>query len=59
MLDQAFDAAEAFGQREQLRALQELRVAGKVAVELDGDHAAEGLHLRLGERVLRMAARPG
>ena len=33
VLDQAFDAAEAFGQREQLRAFEEAFGAGEVAVE--------------------------
>ena len=46
MLDQAFDAAEALGQREQLGALEEALGAGEVAVELDRDHAAEAVHLR-------------
>ena len=45
VLDQALDAAEALGEREQLRALEEALRAGEAALELDRDHAAEAVHL--------------
>ena len=54
MLDQALDAAETFGEREQLAALQEARRALEPALDAGGDDAAEAAHLALGEFMLRM-----
>ena len=51
----ALDAPQAFGQREQPQALQESPHAAFVRLHVDGDDAAEALHLTLGERVLGMA----
>ena len=59
MLDQALDAAEAFGKREDLHALEDAPGPREVAVEFHGDHAAEGMHLPPGEGVLGMAGEPG
>src|SRR5262244_1449929 len=58
MLDQAFDAAEAFREREQTAALEETPGVVEGAGQVGRDHAAEGTHLLPGERVLRMAREP-
>src|SRR5260370_38362014 len=54
MLDQALDAAEAVGEREDLDALQEARRLGEPALELDRHHAAMAMHLAARQRVLRV-----
>src|SRR2546421_10606486 len=56
MLDQALDAAEALGEREELAALEEALRCSESALEDGGDHAAIALvHLLRREQVLRMA----
>src|SRR6266699_2819849 len=55
MLDEAFDAAEAFGQGEQAAALEETLGLVEADIELGGDHAAEAAHLPFREPVLGMA----
>ncbi len=55
MLDQALDAAEAFGQREQPAAFEETARIVERPVEFGRDHAAEGAHLLLRQRVLGVA----
>src|SRR5215471_8666989 len=55
MLDQALDAAEALGQREDLAALEEAARVVEAALEDRRHHAAEAAHLPLGQRMLRMA----
>src|SRR5690349_12440062 len=59
MLDEAFDAAQALGEREDLDALEETPGHGEIAVELGGDHAAEPLHLAPCKRMLRVARKTG
>ena len=59
MFDQTFHAAEAFGERKQLGALEKALGAGEIAVQFDRDDAAERRHLCLGERVLGMAFEAG
>ena len=61
VLDQALDAAQALGQREDPQRFEKAPRAGEVAVRsIERDHAAEAaVHLALGERVLRVARRPG
>ena len=59
VLDQALDAAQALGQREQLAVLEEALRAGEIGLQLDRDHAAEAAHLPLRQRVLRMRRQPG
>ena len=54
MLDQAFDAAERFGEREQLAALEHAARLAQAALDHDRDDAARTVHLPLRERVLRM-----
>ena len=54
MLDQALDAAQALGEREELAALEEALRPGEVGRKVERDHAAEAAHLARGERVLRM-----
>src|SRR5207249_451466 len=54
MLDEALHTAEAFGQREQMAVLQKTFRPGKIGVQADRHHAAEGAHLSLGEFVLWM-----
>ena len=63
MLDQALDAAEAFGEREKLAALEEAargaHCAFLAALEHCRHHAAIALvHLACSEQVLRMACKP-
>src|SRR5260370_8216870 len=55
MLDQALDAAEAVGEREDLDPLQEAPRLGKPALELDRHHAAMAMHLAARQRVLLVA----
>jgi hypothetical protein len=55
MTNEAFDAAEALRQREQLERFEHAPHASLLRVNLDRDHAAEALHLPGGERVSRMA----
>src|SRR3954464_8728460 len=56
VLDQALDAAEALGEREELAALEEAPRRGQATFENGGDHAAIALvHLLRREQVLRMA----
>ena len=59
MLDQAFDASQAFGQRKDLAAFEETPGTRLAAGEHGRDHAAEAVHLALRQRVLRMLGRPG
>ncbi|MNG02016.1 hypothetical protein D3C84_850210 [compost metagenome] len=59
MFDQAFHAAQAFGQGEDLHAFKEAFGAGQVAVEVKGDHPAETAHLPLGQFVLRVRRQAG
>src|SRR6184192_10076 len=54
MLDQALDAAEALGQREQAAMLEKALGAREIGLQADRHHAAERAHLTLGERMLRM-----
>src|SRR5688500_2469985 len=55
VLDQAFYAAEAFGEREQLAALEEAARRGEAAFQHCGHHAAvAAVHLARGEEMLRM-----
>src|SRR5437764_9827891 len=54
MIDQAFHAAQAFGEREQVRALEESSRAFEICFQNDRDHSAETAHLGTGEIVLRM-----
>src|SRR5881394_2006102 len=59
MLDQALDAAEAFGEREELAALEKALRRRQAAFEHRGDHAAVALaHLFRREQVLRMVGEP-
>src|SRR5258706_6095798 len=56
MLDQALDATEALGEREELAALEEALRCAESAFEHGGDPSAIALvHLLGGEQVLRMA----
>jgi len=65
MLDQALDAAERLGQREQFAALEETPRVLDSTLEFDRDHAAEGAlsariaHLCARQHVLRMRGQPG
>ncbi len=59
MFDQAFDAAQGFGQRKQVAALQHAARFLQAALDLDADNAAEAVHLALGQRVLRVALEAG
>ena len=54
VLDQAFHAAQAFGQGEHGAAFQEAPRARQVGIEVDRDDAAETVHLALRQRVLRV-----
>ncbi len=55
-LDQAFDAAQAFGQGEQARAAGHLARSVNAALDLERQHAAEAAdHLATSQFVLRMA----
>ena len=53
MADQALDAAQRLGEREDLGPLDEPRRARRAIAELDADHPAEARHLAAGEVVLR------
>ena len=55
MLDQAFYAAQAFGQGKQLRALQETAALLQPALQNSGHHAAKTIHLTHGQLMLRVA----
>ena len=59
VLDEAFDAAQALGEGKQPHAFEEALGAREIAIELDADHAAKGVHLPLGDGVLRMAFEAG
>src|SRR5450830_1281004 len=54
VFDQAFHAAQAFGQGKHFAAFQEAARASQVGIEVDRDDAAEAIHLALGQRMLRM-----
>src|SRR5206468_7823461 len=58
VLDEAFDPAEAFREREQAAAFQKALGSGQIGLERDGHHAAEGAHLSSRQRVLRMRIEP-
>ena len=45
VLDQAFYAAEALGEGEKMRVLQETASAIQIGIKVDRDHAAERFHL--------------
>ena len=59
VLDQAFDTAQRFGQREQAATLQHATRGTQAALHLDADDAAVALHLALGQRMLRVALQTG
>src|SRR5437868_2718054 len=60
VLDQALDAAEALGQREELAALEEALGCRQPTLENRRNHATVALvHLLRREQVLRMAREPG
>src|SRR6478672_2013246 len=59
MIDQAFDAAKAFGEREEVGVFEEAARTGQVRLQDDGDHAAERAHLFLRQLVLRMLFQAG
>src|SRR5437868_2983296 len=60
MLDQALDAAEALGEREELATLEEALRRAESAFEDSRHHAAVALvHLLGGEQVLRMTGEAG
>src|SRR5436190_20987677 len=54
MIDEAFHPAEAFGEREEMRVLEEAPCAGEIGFQHDRDHSAKGAHLFLRQLVLRM-----
>src|SRR2546423_11686359 len=54
MIDQAFHASEAFGERKKMGVLEEAPGPGEISLQYDGDHSAERAHLFLRELVLRM-----
>src|SRR5689334_9346610 len=59
VFDQAFHAAQALGQGEDLHVLKEAFGTSQVAVEVDGNHPAETAHLPLGQFVLRVRWQAG
>src|SRR5207244_13615207 len=59
MVDEAFNAAETFRQREQLGVLEKTPRSRKVRLQNDGDHATETAHLLAGQIVLRMRFEAG
>ena len=59
MVDQRLDAAQAFGEREQLRALGDFERARLRAAQRHRDDAAEAAHLLARELVLRVRGQPG
>ena len=60
VLDQALDAAQRFGECEELGAFEEAARVFEVALELDRDHPTEAMrHLPLRQRVLRMRGEAG
>jgi hypothetical protein len=54
VLDQALDAAQTLGQREQPAVFQEALGARKIGLQHNRHHAAEGTHLTARQRVLRV-----
>src|SRR5207248_4468816 len=54
MIDQAFDAAEAFGQRKEVRVFQKTPRAREIGFQNYGHDSAKAAHLRAGEIVLGM-----
>ncbi len=56
-IGQAFDPAEAFGEREQAQALEQSNRGLGAAPRHEGDDAAESPHLHRGQRMLRMAGK--
>ncbi len=59
MFDQALDAPQALGQREDLATLQEAFGIVEIALEHGGHHPAESVHLALGKLVLGVARQSG
>src|SRR5579863_4872426 len=59
MLDQAFDTAQTFGEREDLNTLEKAARLGEAALYLDCHHAAEAVHLSRRERMMGMARETG
>ena len=55
VLDQTFDASQAFDEREKPGAFEKQLRSGEIAVKVDRDHAAEAMHLLGGNGVLRVA----
>src|ERR1700730_9183012 len=54
MVDEAFDAAKAFGERKKMGVLEEPPSTGKICFQYNCDHATKRAHLFLRELVLRM-----
>ena len=54
VFDEAFDAAEGFGEGEKFDALEHRLGRIEPAFQENGDHAAESVHLALGDRVAGM-----
>ncbi len=60
MLDEALDAAETFGEREEVRVFEKTPRTREVGVERERNHAAEtGAHLALRQLVLRVRLQTG
>src|SRR5437763_6476742 len=54
MIDEAFDTAQAFGERKQMRVFEKAARAGEIGFQDDRHHAAESAHLFLRQLMLRM-----
>jgi len=59
MLDQAFDTAERFGQREVLESVEESDERCFAAIEFETQHRAETVLLPRSERMAGMVGQPG
>ena len=59
MIDQAFDAAQAFRERKQVRILQESSRPFKIRFQNNRHNPAESTHLLAGEVMMRMRFEPG
>ena len=59
VFDEAFHAAEGFGEGEQVAAFEHAAGFAQATFDFDGDDAAEAVHLALRQRMLRMALEAG
>src|ERR1041384_3318418 len=59
MIDQAFHAAQAFGERKEMRVFQKAAGASEIGFQKRRHDSAKAAHLRTGEIVLRMGFKTG